>query len=81
MNLNEVDFFSRFFTPRERNKMFLSEKTKYDVYSMIVGFQAYSDCLFLMYPGSNTSSYYTNQDQLENFFGEQRASNGQAIFF
>lgn len=62
---------------KERNKMFLSVKTKFDVYSMIIGFQEYSDILFKMYPGATVCASSTNQDRLENFFGEQRAYNGQ----
>ncbi|KXJ24465.1 hypothetical protein AC249_AIPGENE22554 [Exaiptasia diaphana] len=64
-------------TPKEKVKMFLSEKTKFDVYSMILGFKVYCDILFKMYPGSSVCACYTNQDKLENFFGEQRAHNGQ----
>ena len=43
---------------------------------MIVGFEVYCDILFKMYPGSSVSSCYTNQDKLENCFGEQRVHNG-----
>lgn len=57
--------------------MFISDKTNFDVHSMIIGFKAYCDILFTMYPGSSASACYTNQDPLENFFGEQRAQNGQ----
>lgn len=61
---------------KEKGKMFLSNKTMFDVCSMIMGFEAYCDILFKMYPGSSVSACYTNQDKLENFFGEQRAHNG-----
>ena len=61
---------------KEKGKMFLSNKTMFDVCSMIMGFEAYCDILFKMYPGSSVSACYTNQDKLGNFFGEQRAHNG-----
>ncbi len=64
-------------TLKERRKIFLSDKTKFDVYSMITGFKVYCRTLFTMYRGSNVSARNTNQDKLENFFGEQRAVNGQ----
>lgn len=64
-------------TLKEKRKMFLSDKTKFDVYSMITGFKVYCRMLFKMYPGSTVLACYTNQDKLENFFGEQRAVNGQ----
>ena len=57
--------------------MFLSEKTKFDVYSMIIGFKTYCDTLFKMCPGATVCASKTNQDRLENFFGEHRAFNGQ----
>ena len=62
---------------KQREKMFISEKTKFDVFSMIIGFKAYCETLFKMYPGASVIAIYTNQDKLENFFGEQRAHNGQ----
>ena len=62
---------------KEKGKMFMSYKTMFDVYSMIVGFEVYCNILFKMYPGSSVSACYTNQDKLENFFGEQGAHNGQ----
>ena len=64
---------------KERRKMFLSDKTHFDVLSMIMGFKQYCSILFTMYPGSSVSACSTNQDKLENFFGEQRAVNGQTI--
>ena len=64
---------------KEKSKMFLSNKTMFDVCSMIMGFEAYCDILFKMYPGSSVSACYTNQDKLENFFGKQRAHNGAPL--
>ena len=61
---------------KEKGKMFLSNKTMFYVCSMIMGFEAYCDILFKMYPGSSVSACYTNQDKLGNFFGKQRAHNG-----
>ena len=63
---------------KEKGKMFLSNKTMFDVCSMM-GFEAYCDILFKMYPGSSVLACYTNQDKLENFFGEQRVHNGQRL--
>ncbi len=37
---------------KENTKMFLSEKTKFDVYSMVIGFKMYCDTLLQMYPGA-----------------------------
>ncbi len=31
----------------------------------------------MMFPGSSVDAHLTNQDRHENFFGEQRALNGQ----
>ena len=62
---------------KERRKMFLSDKTHFDVLSMIMGFKQYCSILFKMYPGSSVSAVSTNEDKLENFFGEQRSVNGQ----
>jgi hypothetical protein len=64
-------------TLKEKRKMFLSDKTKFDVYSMITGFKVYCRTMFKMYSGSTVLACHTNQDKLENFFGEQRAVNGQ----
>jgi hypothetical protein len=64
--------------PVERNKRFLSLKTKFDVMSMILGFKSYCKTLFSKFPGSQAHVLLSNQDPLENFFGEQRAQNGQA---
>jgi hypothetical protein len=35
---------------KEKGEMFMSYKTMFDVYSMIVGFEIYCNILFKMYP-------------------------------
>ena len=65
--------------PKERNRRFLSFKTKFDVFSMIIiGFKSFCKTLLSKFPGCQVSVSLLNQDALENFFGEQRAQNGQA---
>ena len=64
--------------PKERNKKFLSFKTKFDVQSMILGFKSYCNTLFSKFPGSEANVLLSNQNALENFFVEHRAQNGQA---
>lgn len=64
--------------PNEKGCMFISGKTKFDVFSMILGFHKYCSTLLQMFPGASVTACLTNQDRLENFFGEQRALNGQA---
>jgi len=65
-------------SPKDKGRMFLSQKTKFDVFCMIVGYNKYCITLLQMFPRASISACLTNQDRLENFFGEQRASNGQA---
>ena len=45
---------------KEKRKMFLSDKVKFNVSSMITGFKVYCLVLFKMYPGSNVSACHTN---------------------
>ena len=64
--------------PKEKVRMFLSKKTKFDLFSMVIGFSKYCCNLLTMFPGASITARCMNQDRLENFFGEQRALNGQA---
>lgn len=64
--------------PKERNQRFISFKTKFDVFSVILGFKSFRTTLLSKFPGCEVKVSLLNQDALENFFGEQRAQNGQA---
>lgn len=44
---------------------------------MVFGFQKYCEVLFHLFPGCEVKTNRTNQDNLEQFFGRQRAQNGQ----
>lgn len=57
--------------------MFISEKTMFDVASMVIGFKSYCSILFSQYPGCEIKPSRTNQDRQELFFGRQRAQEGQ----
>lgn len=60
-----------------REKMFISKKLSFDIRSMVFAFQKYCETLFVLFPGCEIRSNRTNQDNLEQFFGRQRAQNGQ----
>lgn len=61
----------------ERNKLFLSEKTMFDVASCIIGFKHLCKISFQAHPGCNVSAHRVNSDLVENVFCQQRGSNGQ----
>ena len=44
---------------------------------MVFGFQKYCEVLFHLFPGCEVKTSRTNPDNLEQFFGRQRAQNGQ----
>ena len=62
---------------KARERMFLSKKTMFDLTSMVLGFRSYCETLFTLFPGCDIKTSRTNQDGLEQFFGRQRAQNGQ----
>lgn len=62
---------------KELEKMFISKKLSFDLRSMVFGFQKYCEVLFHLFPGCEIKTNRTNQDNLEQFFGRQRAQNGQ----
>jgi len=61
----------------ERNKLFLSDKTMFDVASCILGFKTLCKISFQAHPGCNVSAYRVNSDLVENVFCQQRGRNGQ----
>lgn len=61
----------------EKGRRLLSTKTRFDIKSMILGFQQYCSILLGLFPGAYIYSYHTSQDGLEQFFGQQRAQQGQ----
>ncbi|KAK3747957.1 hypothetical protein QZH41_019192 [Actinostola sp. cb2023] len=61
----------------ERNKLFLSDKTMFEVASCILGFKALCKISFQAHPGCNVSAYRVNSDLVENVFCQQRGRNGQ----
>lgn len=62
---------------KQKQKRFLPDQTKFDVLSMIIGFEEFCRTMFEEFPGSGISTARTNQDSLENFFCGQRSINGQ----
>ena len=44
---------------------------------MVLGYQKYCETLLGLFPGCEIRANRTNQDNLEQFFGRQRAQNGQ----
>ena len=61
----------------EKGRRLLSTKTRFDLKSMILGFQQYCFIILRLFPGAYIYSYHTSQDGLEQFFGQQRAQQGQ----
>lgn len=61
----------------EKERRLLSAKTRFDTSSMILGFQQYCHIILDLFPGAQVYSNYTSQDGLEQFFGQQRAQQGQ----
>lgn len=49
----------------------------FDITSMTLGFRSYCKAMFDVVPGVQILSSRTSQDALENFFGCQRAQQGQ----
>ena len=60
-----------------RNKCMLSEKTRFDLYSMIIGFKEICSVAFKAKPGAYIFACRTNSDIVENVFCQQRGRNGQ----
>lgn len=62
---------------KEQKRRFLADQTKFDVYSMILGFEEFCKHMFQDFPGCGIVTARTNQDTVENFFGGARSRNGQ----
>ncbi len=61
----------------QRARKFISNKTKFDIFSMVLGFQSYCNEMMELFPGIHVKSHQTSQDYLELFFACQRAQRGQ----
>ena len=61
----------------ERGKRLLSEKLRFDMSSMIIGFYEVCSIAFTRFPCSTISPSRTNSDLVENIFCQQRGRNGQ----
>lgn len=61
----------------EQGKRLLSHKLRFDLASMIVGFQEICKIAFTRFPGSTISPFRTNSDLVENIFCQERGHNGQ----
>ncbi len=64
-------------TKTERGKRVLSQKLRFDLASMIVGFHEVCKIAFQRFPGSTISPFRTNSDLVENVFCQTRGRNGQ----
>ena len=62
-------------TPAERNKKIISEKTIFDVFSMLLGFRRV--CKSITENGGMIVPSRFNSDIVENVFCQQRGSHGQ----
>ncbi|CAH1799311.1 unnamed protein product [Owenia fusiformis] len=65
------------YTPKERAKAFLPDKTFFDLQSYVLGFKRYCHMIIDTHNGAGAIPKQTNQDRLENLFGIIRAANGQ----
>ena len=61
----------------ERAKRLLSDKLRFDLSSMIIGFHLVCKTAFERFPGSTISPFRTNSDLVENIFCQERGHNGQ----
>lgn len=55
----------------------LSQKLRFDISSMIIGFQEVCKIAFIRFPGSTISPFRTNSDLVENVFCQETGNNGQ----
>lgn len=60
-----------------RGKRLLSQKLRFDISSMIIGFYEVCKIAFTRFPGSTISPFRTNSDLVENIFCQERGHNGQ----
>lgn len=61
----------------DRARRLLSQKLRFDISSMIIGFQEVCKIAFIRFPGSTISPFRTNSDLAENVFCQERGNNGQ----
>lgn len=64
-------------TACQKARMFISNKTEFDLCSMVRGFRAYSKIMMDLFEGVHLVSSRTSQDYVELFFACQRAQQGQ----
>lgn len=57
--------------------MMMSDKLRFDLASMLVGFRQLSDIVSNNFPGSGMVPARTNSNIIENVFCQQRGRNGQ----
>ena len=61
----------------DRARCLLSQKLRFDISSMIIGFQEVCKIALICFPGSTISPFRTNSDLVENVFCQERGNNGQ----
>ena len=61
----------------ERNKLFISTKTMFDISSTVLGFEEICRHTFQRHPGCCIYAYRMNSNLVENVFCKQRGRNGQ----
>ena len=61
----------------DRARRLLSQKLRFDISSMIIGFQEVCKIAFIRFPGSTISPFRTNSDLVENIFCQERGNNEQ----
>lgn len=87
--LNQIDMCLNWFQEWEKsvlstnhimsvkNKMMLSDKLRFDLASMLLGFRQLSELVINKFPGSGMVPARTNSNIIENVFCQQRGRNGQ----
>lgn len=61
----------------ERKKLFISDKTMFDVSSSVIGFRELCKSSFKYHPGSSVYAHRVNSNIVENVFCQQHGRNGQ----
>ena len=72
-----LQYFAEWKSSTSSPKEFLSEKTWFDLQSMVFGFISMVKSKFAHFPGSLIKPAIVNQDVVENHFSQLRGANGQ----
>ncbi len=59
----------------EKTRRLISQKTRFDIRSMVKGFQSYCRIILELFPGAHIIASRTSQDYVELFFAQQGQNN------